>query len=102
MLVDQGRVDVAIRDDAIAPPLVLPAAAEAVTLLQDTVRDYPDSDWAWYLLGKALNQQHNWLAAEQALRRAAQLTPAAAEIQFPSTMAIGQETVVANALETRR
>jgi tetratricopeptide (TPR) repeat protein len=64
--------------------------SEAVALLQDTVRDYPDSDWAWYLLGKALNQRQDWLAAEQALRRAAQLTPEAAEIQFHRGVALFQ------------
>lgn len=64
--------------------------AEAITLLQDTVRDYPDSDWAWYLLGKAHNLQHDWLAAEQALGRAAQLTPGAAEIQFHHGVALFQ------------
>src|SRR5439155_23956179 len=64
--------------------------AEAVTLLQDTVRDYPNSDWAWYLLGKAHNLRHDWLAAEQALRRAAELTPAAAEIQFHRGVALFQ------------
>src|SRR5262249_54651385 len=36
--------------------------SEAVTLLQDTVRNYPDSDWAWYLLGKALNLRQDWWA----------------------------------------
>jgi tetratricopeptide (TPR) repeat protein len=64
--------------------------SEAVSLLQDTVRAYPDSDWAWYLLGKALNQRQDWLAAEQALRRAAQLTPEAAEIQFQRGVALFQ------------
>ncbi len=62
--------------------------SEAVTLLQDTVRDYPDSDWAWYLLGKALNLRQDWPAAEQALRRAAELAPEAAEIQFHRGVAL--------------
>jgi tetratricopeptide (TPR) repeat protein len=56
--------------------------AEAVALLQQTVRDYPGSDWGWYLLGKALGRQQQWEGSEQALRRAAQLAPGAPEIQF--------------------
>jgi tetratricopeptide (TPR) repeat protein len=64
--------------------------SEAVGLLLDTVRDYPDADWGWYLLGKAYSRQHNWPAAEQALRRAAQLSPQAAEIQFQHGVAFFQ------------
>jgi tetratricopeptide (TPR) repeat protein len=64
--------------------------SEAVALLEDTVQDYPDSDWAWYLLGKAFNRRHDWPAAEQALRRAAQLTPESAEIQFHRGVALSQ------------
>jgi tetratricopeptide (TPR) repeat protein len=62
--------------------------SEAVALLQDTVRDYPDADWGWYLLGKAHNLRQDWPAAEQALRRAAELTPGAAEIQFQRGVAL--------------
>jgi tetratricopeptide (TPR) repeat protein len=64
--------------------------SEAVSLLQNTVRDYPESDWALYLLGKALNLREDWPAAEQVLRRAAQLTPEAAEIQFQRGVALFQ------------
>jgi tetratricopeptide (TPR) repeat protein len=63
---------------------------EAVGLLRETARDYPDSDWAWYLLGKGLNLQQDWAGAEQALRQAARLTPEAAEIQFQYGVALFQ------------
>ncbi len=65
--------------------------SEAIPLLQQTLRDYPDSDWGWYLLGKALLRQENWAAAEQTLRRAVQLTPEAAEIQFHLGVALFQQ-----------
>src|SRR5205823_6345150 len=54
---------------------------EAQALLQETVRDYPQSDWGWYLLGKALILRGDWGRAERALTRAVQLTPESAEIQ---------------------
>src|SRR5262249_6949766 len=63
---------------------------QAIALLQDTVKDYSDADWAWYLLGKAFNQRQDWLAAEQALRQAAELSPDAAEIQFHRGVALFQ------------
>lgn len=68
-----SRADELLRQDRVA---------EAVSLLQRTVRTYPDSDWGWYLLGKALNRRQEWEASEQALRRAAQLAPGAPEVQF--------------------
>lgn len=57
-------------------------SAEALRLLLETVRAYPESDWGWYLLGKAAFQESDWPTAERALRQAAKLTPAAPEIQF--------------------
>jgi Flp pilus assembly protein TadD len=56
--------------------------SEAITLLQGLVRDYPDSDWAWLLLGRAFLGRRDLPAAEQALRKAAQLAPASIEVQF--------------------
>jgi tetratricopeptide (TPR) repeat protein len=56
--------------------------AEAVDLLQQTVRDYPEQPWAWITLGSALIQRQDWAGARQALSKAAQLVPESAEVQF--------------------
>jgi tetratricopeptide (TPR) repeat protein len=55
---------------------------EAVALLRNTVRDYPDADRAWVLLGQALLRDKDLAGAERALRSAVRLAPASAEAQF--------------------
>jgi protein O-GlcNAc transferase len=55
---------------------------QATVLLQQIVRDYPESYYAWLMYGKALSKQRNLKAAEQALRTALQLAPDSAETQF--------------------
>src|SRR5207237_7663339 len=55
--------------------------AEAIALLNGIVHDYPDSDWAWLLLGRAFLGRNEVPAAEEALRRAAKLTDASIEVQ---------------------
>jgi tetratricopeptide (TPR) repeat protein len=72
--------------------------AEALELLRQTVHDYPDSDWGWYLLGKGLIQQRQWAAAERALRQAVRLTPTSAEIQFLLGVAFFQQNDRARAV----
>ncbi len=57
-------------------------APEAVALLRQTLRDYPDLDRAWYLLGKGLIQQNDLTGAEAALRQATRLAPDAVEYQY--------------------
>ena len=57
-------------------------AGEAVVLLQELVRDYPDSASAWFGLGRALVQLQRYRAAVHALREAALRDPARSEIQF--------------------
>ena len=56
--------------------------SEAIALLRDIVRDYPDSDWAWLLLGRAFLGRKELPAAEEALRKAAGLGSASIEVQF--------------------
>lgn len=56
--------------------------SEAIALLQGIAHDYPDSDWAWLLLGRAFLGRKELPAAEEALRRAAKLTDASVEVQF--------------------
>jgi tetratricopeptide (TPR) repeat protein len=63
---------------------------EAVSLLQELVRDYPDSASAWLGLGRALIQQERYRAAEPALREAARLDPARVEVQFYLGVALFQ------------
>jgi len=48
---------------------------QATTLLQQLVRDYPNSANGWFMLGRALVRQRQWPAAEQALQRAIGLAP---------------------------
>jgi tetratricopeptide (TPR) repeat protein len=55
---------------------------EAVALLEQLVRDYPDSASAWLGLGRALIQQERYGAADQALRQAARLDATRVEVQF--------------------
>jgi tetratricopeptide (TPR) repeat protein len=56
--------------------------SDAIALLRDIVRDYPDSDWAWLLLGRAFLGRKELPAAEEALRKAASLASASIEVQF--------------------
>jgi len=56
--------------------------AEAIPLLQQAVRDYPNGDWAWLLLGKSLLKQKELAPAIQALRTAVRLAPDSVEAQF--------------------
>jgi tetratricopeptide (TPR) repeat protein len=55
---------------------------EAAALLQGIVHDYPDSDWAWLLLGRAFLGQNDLPAAVAPLRTAAKLAPASMEAHF--------------------
>jgi tetratricopeptide (TPR) repeat protein len=50
-------------------------AAEAVPLMERTVQTYPDFAKGWLMLGKALNQQSNYVRAEEALQKAVRLEP---------------------------
>jgi tetratricopeptide (TPR) repeat protein len=54
--------------------------ADAIGVLQQTVKDYPDSGGGWLLLGRALLQKKDVRAAEEALRKAIQLAPDSAEV----------------------
>jgi tetratricopeptide (TPR) repeat protein len=55
---------------------------EALALLQQTAKDYPDSYYAWLMLGRALTKQRSLKSAEQALRTAHKLAPDSAEARF--------------------
>ncbi len=55
---------------------------EALSQFQRTVRDYPDSYYAWLTLGRALVRHRNLKGAEQALNTALKLAPDSAEVQF--------------------
>jgi tetratricopeptide (TPR) repeat protein len=56
--------------------------SEAIALLYRIIRDYPDADWAWLLLGRAYLARKELPSAEKALRKAAQLKAASMEVQF--------------------
>jgi tetratricopeptide (TPR) repeat protein len=56
--------------------------AEAIALLQQTVKDYPDSSSGWLLLGTALLAKHDLGGAEEALRTASRLASDSVEIAF--------------------
>lgn len=57
-------------------------AAEVVSLLQQVVREYPNGDWAWLLLGKACLRTNEIKPAVEALRTAVRLAPDSVEAQF--------------------
>lgn len=56
--------------------------ADAITLLQQTVKDYPDAGSGWLLLGRAFLANKDLRAAEQALRKAGSLASDLVEIPF--------------------
>jgi tetratricopeptide (TPR) repeat protein len=55
---------------------------QALQLLQRTVQDYPDSAWAWVMMGRAYLGKKDLPAAERALQKATELGPKLAEAQF--------------------
>jgi tetratricopeptide (TPR) repeat protein len=64
---------------------------EAISLLQQTVRDYPHSDVAWLMLGQAFLGQDDWEAAEQALRAAVREAPDSDEnLQYLGLALVGR------------
>ena len=56
--------------------------AESQQLLENMVRDYPESTWAWILLGRAQIKLRQLDAAERALDRALELEPDSVEAMF--------------------
>jgi tetratricopeptide (TPR) repeat protein len=79
---DDLRVGLQARLARAGRLLALPEADQAGTLLQQLVRDYPESASAWLGLGRALIKQKRHALAEQALRRAARLDAARVEVQL--------------------
>jgi Tfp pilus assembly protein PilF len=55
---------------------------EATALLQQIVKEYPESEAAWLLLGKVLARQQDLPASEHAFRIAVRLAPGSAEPHF--------------------
>jgi tetratricopeptide (TPR) repeat protein len=66
----------------LKPLLARGREVEALALLQERVREDPDSEWAWQWLGQQLLQAKQFAAAERALREAARLRPDSAETLF--------------------
>ena len=56
--------------------------AEAIALLQQTVKNYPDSSSGWLLLGTAFLAKHDLGGAEEALRTASRLASDSVEVLF--------------------
>lgn len=57
-------------------------SADALGLFRQTVRDYPESYYAWLMYGRALTKQRDLKLAERALSTALKLAPDSAETQF--------------------
>lgn len=55
---------------------------EAAAVLEEVVRDYPANGLGWLLLGETRMEQHQYPAAEAALRRAVELMPESVEARF--------------------
>ncbi|HWG46983.1 MAG TPA: tetratricopeptide repeat protein [Gemmataceae bacterium] len=62
--------------------LDLGRSGEALTLLEHTVRDYPQEEFPWLTLGMARARSGNLAGAEEALRTATRLAPQSVESQF--------------------
>jgi tetratricopeptide (TPR) repeat protein len=55
---------------------------QAMELLRQAIRDYPDSPMVWLMLGRGLIRANNPRGAEQALRKSAELLRDSPETQF--------------------
>ena len=55
-------------------------AREAVSMLHDAIRDYPDSALAYGALGRCMAILKNFPASEEALRKSLELDPASADV----------------------
>jgi tetratricopeptide (TPR) repeat protein len=76
--------------------------SEAQASLRQTVRDYPESQWAWLLLGRTLLQARDLPAAEEALRTAARCAPDTVEAHFYLGVALFQQNDFAQAAASFR
>ncbi len=72
---------------------------EAVALLRQTAHDYPDSDWAWLMLGKALVRRRDLPEATRALEEALRIAPDSVEAMFRKGVAVYLQDDVAGAAE---
>jgi protein O-GlcNAc transferase len=75
----------------LEPLLARGRVPEALALLQERVRERPDSEWAWQWLGQMLLQEQQFAAAERALREAARLAPDSAETQLHLGVALSRQ-----------
>jgi tetratricopeptide (TPR) repeat protein len=66
-------------------------ADEAIRLLERTVQDHPDTEWGWFVLGKAFLPGKDYIAAERALRRAIAIAPGLAEAHYFLGFALFQQ-----------
>jgi tetratricopeptide (TPR) repeat protein len=75
----RGVKDLLVRADLL---LGKERYAEAVQILEEAARGYPDSVWTWILLARAHIKLRDIPAAQDALRRALLLEPSSAEALF--------------------
>ena len=75
----RGVKDLLVRADLL---LGKERYAEAVQILEEAARGYPDSVWTWILLARARIKLRDIPPAQDALRRALQLEPSSAEALF--------------------
>lgn len=59
-----------------------------IPLLRQTIREYPESDWAHVLLGRSLVRSRQLPEAERILKRAVELAPQSVEAQFRLGVAV--------------
>jgi tetratricopeptide (TPR) repeat protein len=65
-------------------------AAEAVAVMESTVRDYPKSERAWVFLGRARLRLQQFAGGEQAFRTALELAPGHGDANFYMGVALSQ------------
>ena len=77
-------------------------AGEALSNVEQLLKDDPNSDWAWLLKGRAHLAKKNLSEAEHSLRRSTQLNPRSAEAYFYLGVCLFLENRVSDAAEAYR
>jgi tetratricopeptide (TPR) repeat protein len=75
---------------------------EALAVLEQTVREYPDVDYAWVAYGRALLVAQDLESAEAAFRRALRVSPDMAEAHFYQGVALYEQKKYAEAAPSFR
>jgi tetratricopeptide (TPR) repeat protein len=76
--------------------------ADSIAILEQVIGDYPDSDWAKVLLGRALIKVKRYEDSEQQLRAALEIAPQSVEGQFRLGVSLFRQNRFDEAIEQFR